>query len=155
MTSTHGSVMDGGIMTWCHGVMVSWIEFQIESTMNSYKQQIFQILDDAGSDCYTSLQLAQMVGCQKSTADHYRYKWDQKDVDALVIATPNHWHSLMTIYACQAGKHVYVEKPVSHSIAEGRKMVEAARKYNRIVEAGTQHRSCPAVQEAARDIKAG
>jgi len=80
---------------------------------------------------------------------------ERKDVDALIIATPNHWHSLMTIYACQAGKHVYVEKPVSHAIWEGRKMVEAARKYNRIVEAGTQHRSCPATQEAARDIKAG
>ncbi len=80
---------------------------------------------------------------------------DRKDIDALVIAAPNHWHSLMTIYACQAGKHVYVEKPVSHSIWEGRKMVEAARKYNRVVQAGTQHRSCPAVQEAARDIKAG
>ncbi len=80
---------------------------------------------------------------------------DRKDIDALVIATPNHWHSLMTVYACQAGKHVYVEKPVSHSIEEGRKMVNAARKYNRIVQAGTQHRSCPAVQEAARDIKAG
>jgi len=80
---------------------------------------------------------------------------ERKDVDALVIATPNHWHSLMTVWACQAGKHVYVEKPVSHAIWEGRKMVEAARKYNRIVQAGTQHRSCPAVQEAARDIQAG
>ena len=80
---------------------------------------------------------------------------DRKDIDALVIATPNHWHSLMTVYACQAGKHVYVEKPVSHSIWEGRKMVEAARKYNRIVQAGTQHRSCPAVQQAAADIQAG
>ncbi len=80
---------------------------------------------------------------------------DRKDVDALVIATPNHWHALMTIWACQAGKHVYVEKPVSHAIWEGRKMVEAARKYNRIVQAGTQHRSCPGVQEAARDIQSG
>ena len=80
---------------------------------------------------------------------------DRKDVDAIVIAAPNHWHSLMTVWGCQAGKHVYVEKPVSHSIWEGRKMVEAARKYNRIVQAGTQHRSCPAVQEAARDIQAG
>jgi predicted dehydrogenase len=80
---------------------------------------------------------------------------ERKDIDALVIATPNHWHSLMTVYACQAGKDVYVEKPVSHSIWEGRKMVEAARKYEKIVQAGTQHRSCPAVQEAARDIKAG
>jgi len=80
---------------------------------------------------------------------------DRKDIDAVAIATPNHWHSLMTVWACQAGKHVYVEKPVSHSIWEGRKMVEAARNYNRIVQAGTQQRSCPAVQEAARDIQAG
>ena len=72
-----------------------------------------------------------------------------------MIAAPNHWHALMTVLACQAGKHVYVEKPVSHAIWEGRKMVEAARKYNRIVQAGTQHRSCPAVKEAARDIQAG
>jgi len=80
---------------------------------------------------------------------------DNKDVDAIVIAAPNHWHALMTILACQAGKHVYVEKPVSHSIWEGRKMVEVARKYQRIVQAGTQHRSCPAVKAAAEDIQAG
>ncbi len=80
---------------------------------------------------------------------------DRKDIDAVVIAAPNHWHSLMTIWACQADKHVYVEKPVSHHIWEGRKMVQAARKYNRIVQAGTQQRSCPAVQEAARDIQSG
>ncbi|MBN1816730.1 MAG: Gfo/Idh/MocA family oxidoreductase [Sedimentisphaerales bacterium] len=80
---------------------------------------------------------------------------DRKDIDVLVIAAPNHWHSLMTVYACQAGKHVYVEKPVSHSIWEGRQMVRAARRYNRIVQAGTQQRSCPAVQEAAHDIQSG
>ena len=85
----------------------------------------------------------------------FREILDHKDIDAVVIAAPNHWHSLMAILACQAGKHVYVEKPVSHCIWEGRKMVEAARKYNRIVQAGTQHRSCPAVQEAARDIQTG
>ena len=78
---------------------------------------------------------------------------DRKDIDAVIIAPPNHWHSLMTIWACQAGKHVYVEKPVSHCIWEGRKMVEAARKYNRIVQAGTQQRSCPAVIQAAKDIQ--
>ncbi|MFC1497216.1 Gfo/Idh/MocA family protein [Verrucomicrobiota bacterium] len=80
---------------------------------------------------------------------------EQKEIDAVVIVTPNHWHSLAAILACQAGKHVYVEKPVSHSISEGRKMVEAARKYNRIVQAGTQHRSCPSVQKCAKDIQAG
>ena len=84
-----------------------------------------------------------------------RQMLDNKDIDAISIAAPNHWHSLMTILACQAGKHVYVEKPVSQTIWEGRQMVRAARKYHRIVQAGTQHRSCPAVQECAADIQAG
>ncbi len=66
---------------------------------------------------------------------------DDKNLDAVSIATPNHWHSLMTIWACQAGKDVYVEKPISHNVFEGRKCVEAARKYNRIVQHGTQSRS--------------
>ncbi|MFC1604902.1 Gfo/Idh/MocA family protein [Planctomycetota bacterium] len=55
---------------------------------------------------------------------------DDKDIHAVSIVTPNHWHALATVWACQAGKHVYVEKPASHNIWEGRKMVEAARKYN-------------------------
>jgi hypothetical protein len=66
---------------------------------------------------------------------------EDKDIDAVVIATPNHWHALLGIWACQAGKDVYVEKPISHNIWEGRKLVEAARKYDRIVQAGTQNRS--------------
>jgi predicted dehydrogenase len=63
------------------------------------------------------------------------------DIDAVLIATPNHWHALLTIWACQAGKDVYVEKPMSHTIWEGRKMVEAAAKYARVVQVGTQYRS--------------
>ncbi len=66
---------------------------------------------------------------------------ENKDIDAISIATPNHWHSLATIWACQAGKDVYVEKPCSHNVYEGRKCVEAARKYKRIVQHGTQSRS--------------
>ena len=66
---------------------------------------------------------------------------EDKELDALSIATPNHWHSLMTIWACQAGKDVYVEKPCSHNIHEGRVAVQAARKYDRIVQHGTQSRS--------------
>ena len=80
---------------------------------------------------------------------------DMKDVDAVVIATPDHWHCLAGIMAMQAGKHAYVEKPISHYIWEGRKLVEAARKYDRVVQTGTQQRSCPAVQECAADIQAG
>ncbi|MEN6424728.1 MAG: Gfo/Idh/MocA family oxidoreductase [Phycisphaerales bacterium] len=66
---------------------------------------------------------------------------EDKNIDAISIATPNHWHSLGTIWACQAGKDVYVEKPCSHNVFEGRKCVEAARKYGRIVQHGTQSRS--------------
>jgi hypothetical protein len=80
---------------------------------------------------------------------------DDKNVDAVVTATPNHWHALLTVWACQAGKDVYVEKPVSHEIWEGRKAVEAARKYSRVVQAGTQNRSDPGLQEALEWLKAG
>jgi len=66
---------------------------------------------------------------------------ENKDIDVVSIATPNHWHSLATIWACQAGKDVYVEKPCSHNVFEGRQCMEAARKYNRIVQHGTQSRS--------------
>jgi predicted dehydrogenase len=66
---------------------------------------------------------------------------DDKELDAISIAAPNHWHSLMTIWACQAGKDVYVEKPLSHELVEGRRCVEAARRYQRIVQHGTQERS--------------
>jgi len=85
----------------------------------------------------------------------YRKLLEDKNIDAIITATPNHWHALVTIWACRAGKDVYVEKPVSHNIWEGRKMVEAARKYNRIVQAGTQNRSDEGLQEAFRYIKQG
>jgi predicted dehydrogenase len=71
----------------------------------------------------------------------YRRLLDNKNIDAVIIVTPDHWHALMTVWACQAGKDVYVEKPLSHNIWEGRKMVEAARKYKRIVQTGSQDRS--------------
>jgi predicted dehydrogenase len=69
-----------------------------------------------------------------------RKLFENKDIDAVSIATPNHWHSLAAIWAIQAGKDVYVEKPVSHNVWEGRQMVKAARKYGKIVQTGTQSR---------------
>ncbi|HXE81566.1 MAG TPA: Gfo/Idh/MocA family oxidoreductase [Vicinamibacterales bacterium] len=80
---------------------------------------------------------------------------DDKDIDAVVIATPNHWHALATVWALQAGKHVFVEKPVSHTVVEGRTMVDAARYYNRIVQAGTMNRSRPAVRKAIEFLRGG
>ncbi|MSU50579.1 MAG: twin-arginine translocation signal domain-containing protein [Opitutus sp.] len=77
------------------------------------------------------------------------------DIDAVTIATPNHTHSLLAIWAMQAGKDVYVEKPVSHNIWEGRQLVSAAAKYNRVVQCGTQVRSGAGLQEAVAWVKAG
>ena len=71
----------------------------------------------------------------------YRHLMEDRDVDAVVLSVPDHWHGVMTVWACQAGKDVYVEKPACHSIWEGRKMIEAARKYNRLVGVGSQERS--------------
>jgi len=80
---------------------------------------------------------------------------EDKSIDAVSIATPNHWHALMGIWACQAGKDVYVEKPLSHNLWEGRQFARAAQKYNRIVQHGTQIRSAPALQEAVRKMREG
>jgi predicted dehydrogenase len=80
---------------------------------------------------------------------------DDKDIDAVVIATPNHWHALATIWALQAGKHVYVEKPASHTIWEGRRMVEAAARYGKVVQVGTMNRSRPAVRQAIKFMQDG
>src|SRR5258708_15044879 len=80
---------------------------------------------------------------------------EDPDITGLVIAAPDHWHALATVWACQAGKHVYVEKPVSHNLVEGRRMVEAARKYKRVVQAGTQRRSAPHYLSAAEFLRSG
>ena len=80
---------------------------------------------------------------------------DDKTVTALVVAAPDHWHALATVWACQADKHVYVEKPCSHNLVEGRRMVQAARKHKRVVQVGTQRRSAEHVLAAREFIQAG
>ncbi len=97
---------------------------------------------------------------QKSVPDakfhqDLRRMLDDDSIDAVAIATPNHWHSLAAIWALQAGKHVYVEKPVSHRLFEGRKLVEAAAKYGKVVQVGTQSRSQPATREAMQWLHEG
>ena len=93
------------------------------------------------------------TGCQ-SYSD-FRKLLEQKEIDAVLVATPDHWHAAITVLACQAGKDVYVEKPLAHSVCEGRKMVEAARRYNRVVQTGTQQRSAPHTQQAAEIVRSG
>jgi len=85
----------------------------------------------------------------------FRKALDDKSVDAIVSATPDHWHAPSAVWACQAGKDVYVEKPATHSCWEGQKMVQAARKYQRIVQIGTQNRSAPYNMEAKKYLDDG
>src|SRR5579871_6996361 len=80
---------------------------------------------------------------------------EDKSIDAVSIATPNHSHTLLAIWSCQAGKDVYVEKPCSHNMFEARQIVAAARKYDRIVQQGSQSRSSPALQEAVQKMREG
>lgn len=84
-----------------------------------------------------------------------RKVFDDKSIDAVSIATPNHWHALAAIWAMQAGKDVYVEKPVSHNVSEGRRIVQAAAKYNRICQTGTQSRSMTGMREAIAFVHSG
>jgi predicted dehydrogenase len=94
-------------------------------------------------------------GCTVEGYTDVRKLIESKNVDVVTFATPNHWHSLASIWAVQAGKDVYVEKPVSHNVWEGRKLVEAARKYNRMVQAGTQSRSSSGIQEGIQWVREG
>jgi predicted dehydrogenase len=89
------------------------------------------------------------------TYEDLREVLERDDVDAVVIATPDHWHALATVMACAAGKDVYVEKPTSVAVGEGRKMVEAARRHDRIVQVGTQQRSAPHFEYAVQLVQNG
>ncbi|MFH1739716.1 MAG: Gfo/Idh/MocA family oxidoreductase [bacterium] len=107
-------------------------------------------------------EFAELMELLKAERDHppkqvvdLRRVLEDKDVDAVIISTCDHWHGLATVWACQNGKDVYVEKPPSHNIWEGRKMVEAARKYNCVVQCGTQNRSAPYNSKAFDYIRSG
>jgi predicted dehydrogenase len=103
----------------------------------------------------TAQSVADQRGRRPDTYRDFRKVLERKDVQAVVVATPDHWHALPTVLACQAGKDVYVEKPLATSIAEGRAMVRAARRYNRIVQVGTQQRSAEHFQEAVDIVRSG
>lgn len=98
---------------------------------------------------------AKKIGGAPKQCKDYRALLEWKDVDAVAIATPDHWHALQTIHACQAGKDIYVEKPLSLCVAEGRRMVEAVRKTNRVCQVGIMRRSVPFCREAAEFVRSG
>jgi predicted dehydrogenase len=133
---------------------------------HSHCGALYQMVKDnveiaALSDCDENRMKSAAQDVEKNTgrkpvlAADMRKLLEDKSIDAVAIASPNHWHGLQTIWACQAGKDVYVEKPASHNVCEGRKMVEAARKYGRMVQVGTQCRSSPKIREGIEKLKQG
>ena len=126
-------------------------QFDMRSHMALPDVEIAAVCDVFGAN------LAKAAGLVPTAAQvkDFRAVLDNKDIYAVIIGTPDHWHALMTVMACQAGKDVYVEKPTSVAIGEGRKMVEAARKYNRVVQVGTQQRSAKHFQQAATLVQDG
>ncbi|HEX5410574.1 MAG TPA: Gfo/Idh/MocA family oxidoreductase [Terriglobia bacterium] len=116
-------------------------DVEIAAVCDVYKDNLDQGLKDSG-------------GKAQSYTD-FRQVLDRKDIDAVVVGTPDHWHPLVMIEACKAGKDVYVEKPICHTIDEGILMVEAARRYNRVVQVGTQQRSGIHFQKAVKLVQDG
>lgn len=96
-----------------------------------------------------------VIGKAPEIVADYRRLLDRKDVDVIIVATPDHWHPLIMIQACAAGKDVYVEKPISHNVREGRLMVEAARRHKRVVQVGIQQRSGAHFQRAVQAVQDG
>jgi len=102
-----------------------------------------------------SAQVQKLAGNTPRCVQDFRRVLDDQTLDAVSLVTPNHWHALLAVWACQAGKDVLVEKPCSHNVAEGRQIVEAARKYDRIVQHGTQRRSDPRFIKLTTDVRNG
>ena len=123
--------------------------------MGPFRKQIGAVCDVDKKHLETALKRALRESKGVKTYGDFRKLLEQKDIDAVVIATPDHWHALQTVRACEAGKDVYVEKPMTLMIAEGRKMVKAARRYSRIVQCGSQQRSSSRFRIACELVRSG
>ena len=130
---------------------------QLANSFTKVSDARVRMLVDIDENLFASRvrRIEEKQGFAPSTERDLRRCFQDKDIDAVVIATTDHWHALATIWACQAGKHVYVEKPCCHNILEGRKMIEAARKYNRIVAVGLQSRTMQNVRKAMQFLHEG
>ncbi|WP_010583479.1 Gfo/Idh/MocA family protein [Schlesneria paludicola] len=123
--------------------------------LDGFIEQVVAVCDVDKSHLAEAVKHLKSKGRQVDAYSDYRRLLERKDLDAVVIATPDHWHALPTIDACSAGKDVFVEKPLSLTVAEGRKMVEAARRYERVVQTGSQQRSDPLFRRAVELIRSG
>src|SRR4029077_6342969 len=117
--------------------------------------EIVALCDVDESHIAAKLKMLDFTGKKIATYVDLRKLLEDKSIDAISIASPNHWHTLQTIWACQAGKDVYVEKPCSHNVFESQQIVAAARKYDRIVQQGSQSRSSPALREGVDRLRKG
>lgn len=120
---------------------------------NSVVTQICDVNENLFAD--TVKKLRDIQGVEPKPVQDLRRVMDDKSIDAIAVATPDHWHALATIWGCQAGKHVYVEKPISNNVFEGWQEIQAARKYDRLVQVGTQSRSMPHYREAIEYLRSG
>lgn len=123
-------------------------------------RQLMKLPDDAVVTAYADVNRARLREMKARNTDanvfeDYRDMLASDTVDAVVIATPDHWHALHTVHACQAGKDVYIEKPLSLTVRDGRAIVDAAQKLGRIVQTGSQQRSLPACMKGCADIQSG
>ncbi|HEV7278643.1 MAG TPA: Gfo/Idh/MocA family oxidoreductase [Pirellulaceae bacterium] len=128
---------------------------QGKGNLNAFKSHAVAVCDVDSTRAAAAAKIVEEAGNDCEVFGDYRQMLDRKDIDAVVITTPDHWHALQTIHACQAGKHVYVEKPLTLFIDEGRKMVEAARKYNVVVQTGSQQRSDDKFRQACELVRSG
>lgn len=125
------------------------------SNLRSFINQAVAVCDVDSEVLGKAVKQVEQSGRPCEAFSDYRRLLERKDIDAVVISTPDHWHALMTIHACQAGKDVYCEKPLSLTIAEGRQMVTAARQGQRIVQTGSQQRSDKGFRLACELVRAG
>lgn len=137
-------------------VAVIGVKGRGRSHVNSLSKNVVAICDVDEKILETrAAEFGKQLGRKLETCVDYRELLQRDDIDAVSIATPNHTHALITIAAAKAGKDVYVEKPVSHNVWEGRQMVAAAKKYDRIIQCGTQSRSNPGLQAAVEFVRSG
>jgi predicted dehydrogenase len=128
----------------------------IEALAANGQCTLVALCDVAMSRYHSAIEIVEKVnGSKPEGYQDFRKVLDRQDIDAVFVVTPDHWHPLLTILGCQAGKDVYVEKPVCTTVTEGRAMVEAARRYGRIVQVGTQQRSMPVFQKAIDLVNSG
>jgi len=127
------------------------------ATLKDSRNTYLKTICDVDESLFAERQkmVTDIQGSKPGTEWDMRNVFNDSDIDAVSFATPNHWHALGTIWAAQAGKHVYVEKPSCHNIWEGRKMVDAARKYNVIIQVGFQNRSITNVMDAMNKLHDG